>query len=134
MGGCYNFTSSLSPNTNNGSYTESKSNFKTIDEVVKEEIKKPVKKEYPIDKYHIKYGTKKTSKVILIFGLGGAVITYFIGPLLNYYYTKIKLQIAISICTILIISFGADAVYSSKHPNIGKGITSYKQNCEKYII
>lgn len=71
---------------------------------------------------------------LIIFGLGGAAITYFIGPLLNYYYTKIKPQIAITLCTILILLFGADAIYSSKHPNVGKGITSYKQNSINSLI
>lgn len=71
---------------------------------------------------------------LIVFGLGGAVVTYFIGPLLNYYYTKIKPQIAITICTILILLFSIDAIYSSKHPNAGKGITSYSQSIMQYVI
>lgn len=63
---------------------------------------------------------------LIVFGLGCAAVTYFVAPLLNYYYTKIKPQIALSICTILLILFGIDFIYSVNHPNVGKGITSYK--------
>ena len=59
---------------------------------------------------------------------------YFIAPLLNYYYTKIKPQMAISICTVLLLLFSIDVIYSSKHPNAGKGITSYSSKSELYII
>ncbi len=62
---------------------------------------------------------------LIVFGLGGAAVTYFIGPLLNYYYKKIKPKIAIAICTILILLFSVDLIYSINHPNTGKGITSY---------
>ena len=70
---------------------------------------------------------------LVVFGLGGAAITYFIGPLLNYYYQKIKPKIAITICTILVVLFSLDVVYSAKHPNTGKGITSYK-TCDVNIL
>ena len=62
---------------------------------------------------------------LLVFGLGGAAATYFIGPMLNELYSKIKPRISLIICFILLILFGSDMVYSSKHPNTGKGITDY---------
>ena len=62
---------------------------------------------------------------LIVFGLGGAAVTYFIGPLLNYYYKKIKPKISIVICTVLILLFSVDVVYSIIHPNTGEGITSY---------
>ena len=69
---------------------------------------------------------------LFVFGLGGAAVTYFIAPLLNYYYMKIKPKIAIGICVILILLFSIDFVYSFNHPNAGKGITSYRNVCDNY--
>ena len=63
---------------------------------------------------------------LLVFGFGAAAVTYFIGPLLNYYYSKIKPQISLIICSILLVLFCTDVVYSSKHPNTGQGVTSYE--------
>ena len=65
---------------------------------------------------------------LLIFGLGGAAVTYFIGPALNDLYGRIKIKISYIICIILLTLYGIDLAYSSIHPNTGKGITDYKQN------
>lgn len=65
---------------------------------------------------------------LLVFGLGAAIVTYFVCPLLSYYYKKIDKKIALIVCIVLLTLFGIDIIYSSKHPNIGKGITSYKDN------
>lgn len=64
---------------------------------------------------------------LLIFGLGGAAITYFIGPLLNELYSKIKPRVSLIICIILLSLYGIDMIYSSYHPNTGKGITDYTE-------
>lgn len=62
---------------------------------------------------------------LLVFGLGGAAVTYFIGPSLNELLNKIKPKIAIVICSILLIIYGIDFIYSANHPNTGDGITEY---------
>ena len=62
---------------------------------------------------------------LLVFGLGGAAVTYFIGPSLNEQLNKIKPKIAITICSILLVLYGADFIYSANHPNTGDGITEY---------
>lgn len=64
---------------------------------------------------------------LFVFGLGGAAVTYFIGPILNELYSKIKPRVSLVICIILLVLYGSDFVYSSKHPNTGKGITDYDQ-------
>lgn len=61
---------------------------------------------------------------LLVFGLGGAVVTYFVGPMLNDLYLKIAPKVRIVICSVLVLLFGADAVYSSIHPNTGDGVTN----------
>lgn len=64
---------------------------------------------------------------LFIFGLGGAAITYFIGPILNELYSKIKPRVSFIICIVLLVLYGTDMVYSSFHPNTGKGITDYDE-------
>ena len=61
---------------------------------------------------------------LIIFGLGGAAITYFLGPLLNNIFNKINYKKAIVVCILLLSFFATDIVYSCKHPNTGEGITS----------
>lgn len=61
---------------------------------------------------------------LLIFGLGGAAATYFVGPLLNNMLTKIPLKIAVILCVVLVTFYGIDLAYSSMHPHTGYGITS----------
>ena len=63
---------------------------------------------------------------LLVFGLGGAVIIYFIGPLLNSLFSKINYRKTTIICAVLIALFGVDLAYSVVHPNAGKGITDYE--------
>lgn len=63
---------------------------------------------------------------LIVFGLGGSAVTYFIGPTLNELYDKIKPKIAIVICLVLIALYAVDFVYSYNHPNVGVGITEYK--------
>ena len=71
---------------------------------------------------------------LIIFGLGGAVVTYFIAPLLSYYYNKIKPKIIIPISVGLISLFTIDLVYSFEHPNSGEGITDYQTNTINHLI
>ena len=63
---------------------------------------------------------------LLVFGLGGAIIIYFIGPLMNSLFNKINYKKTTIICIILVSLFGVDLAYSATHPNTGKGITDYK--------
>ena len=62
---------------------------------------------------------------LLVFGLSGAVITYFMGPILNTLFNKIRYRIIIAICVVLVTLFSFDLVYSYNNPNTGEGITDY---------
>ncbi|MBR3898626.1 MAG: DUF975 family protein [Bacilli bacterium] len=64
---------------------------------------------------------------LLVFGLGGAAITYLVAPILNNIYSKIEPKIKIIICVILVSLFSMDLVYSSFHPNTGEGVTDSVQ-------
>ena len=62
---------------------------------------------------------------LLVFGIGGMAIVYFLAPLLDNQIRKIKLKILVPICLVLLAIFAVDQVYSKKHPNTGEGITDY---------
>ncbi len=62
---------------------------------------------------------------LLVFGIGGLAIVYLLAPILDNLFRKIRQQYLIALCLVLLIIFGADNIYSSKHPNEGEGITSY---------
>lgn len=62
---------------------------------------------------------------LLVFGFGGAAITYFIAPSLNTLYNRINYKISLTLCLILIIFYLCDFAYSSFNPNKGIGITEY---------
>ncbi len=67
---------------------------------------------------------------LLVFGIGGYAITYFIVPILDNLYNKINKKNKLIIIIILVSLFSFDFVNSHYHPNIGKGITKTieKQN------
>ena len=62
---------------------------------------------------------------LLVFGLGGFIITYLGAPLFDNIIKLIPKNKLIIICTVLLCLFGIDEIYSSKVPNIGRGITNY---------
>lgn len=66
---------------------------------------------------------------LLVFGLGGMAIVYFLAPLLDNHLKKIPYKVVIPICIVLLGIYMVDKVYSGKHPNEGKGITDYSGAC-----
>ena len=62
---------------------------------------------------------------LLVFGLGCMGIVYFIGPVLDSIFRRVKLKILTPICVVLIVLFSVDMIHSHDHPNTGKGITDY---------
>lgn len=64
---------------------------------------------------------------LMVFGLGGCAFIYFAAPLFDDLYKKIKDKHKKIICSVLMVIFVFDAVYSFKNPNEGKGITDYDQ-------
>lgn len=61
---------------------------------------------------------------LLIFGLGGMVVVYMVAPMLDNAIRKIKLKVLIPLCVALLAVFSVDQIYSAKHPNTGKGVTT----------
>lgn len=66
---------------------------------------------------------------LLIFGLGGMAIVYFLAPVIDNHIRKLKLSIAVPLCIVLLLVFAGDEAYSGKNPNTGAGITDYEGAC-----
>ena len=77
--------------------------------------------------YFLNINGRICAEGLLVFGLGGMAIVYFLGPLLDNQFRRIPRTVAIVLCSILVLSFAVDMAYSSKHPNMGKGITDYDE-------
>ncbi len=61
--------------------------------------------------------------VILLFGIAGCFLIYYIAPFLNRQISKIPTNIQKWICIIFALLFLADIIISILHPNAGWGIT-----------
>ena len=60
---------------------------------------------------------------LLVFGLGGMAIVYFVAPMFDNWLHRFKRNTLIALCAVLIALFGVDQVYSHFYPNEGDGIT-----------
>lgn len=85
------------------------------------------KKWWDYSGYFLNINGRICAEGLLVFGLGGMAIVYVAAPLMDNLICKIRLQIIIPICAVLLCVFIFDNVYSKKHPNAGKGITDYSQ-------
>ena len=89
--------------------------------------------------YFLNIDGKVCAEGLLIFGLGGMVVVYFVAPLLDNIIRKLPLKVVIPICVALALMFTADQVYSSYYPNKGDGVTNYAEvdtnsNTEKLAL
>ena len=62
---------------------------------------------------------------LLVFGIGGVSIVYFVAPMLDNYLKKIKYRYVVPICVSLVSIFIADLIISYNAPNVGKGVAHY---------
>lgn len=60
---------------------------------------------------------------LLVFGLGGMAIVYVVAPLLDNLLRKVNQKVLMAVCSVLMVVFAADAVYSHFVPNTGLGVT-----------
>ena len=63
---------------------------------------------------------------LMVFMLGGLAVVYALGPIIDNKIRKFDRKKLAIICSILLMIFACDALYSIKHPNTGKGITDYE--------
>ncbi len=63
---------------------------------------------------------------LLVFGIGGMAIIYVLAPFLDGLFRRIPQKLLMAAGVVLLLFFAADQIYSSAHPNTGKGITDYE--------
>jgi len=63
---------------------------------------------------------------LLVFGIFGSLVVYFMAPILDNLLRKLRLRVVAPICIVLLLIFMADIIYSTSNPNTGAGITEYK--------
>ncbi len=84
------------------------------------------KKWWDYSGYFLNLNGRICAEGLLVFGIGGMVFVYVAAPLLDNWIRGIKKQALVYGCLALMGLFLADCVYSSRHPNEGKGITDYQ--------
>lgn len=75
--------------------------------------------------YFLNLNGRICAEGLLVFMLGGMAIVYALGPVIDDWLKKVNKKVLMTVCIILLSLFAVDLVYSSKHPNMGKGITDY---------
>lgn len=75
--------------------------------------------------YFLNLNGRICAEGLLVFGLGGLYVVYFLAPLLDDLIKMVNYKVLMMILFILIIMFTIDKIYSSKYPNKGTGITDY---------
>ena len=82
--------------------------------------------------YFLNLNGRICAEGLLVFGLGGMAAVYAIAPALDNLINRINTMLVITISIILVTAFTIDNIYSSKHPNMGDGITHYKSSYIEY--
>ncbi|MGI6012149.1 MAG: DUF975 family protein [Ruminococcus sp.] len=85
------------------------------------------KKWWDYSGYFLNLNGRICAEGLFVFGVGGMAFVYLAAPVLDNLIRKIKGKILIPLCLILLLLFAGDAVYSTRFPNTGKGITDYDQ-------
>ena len=76
--------------------------------------------------YFLNLNGRICAEGLLVFGMGGMAFAYVLAPLLDNLIRRIRVRLLIPVCLLLLCIYAADSVYSSGHPNTGKGITDYE--------
>lgn len=76
--------------------------------------------------YFLNIDSKVCAEGLLVFGLGGMIVVYFVAPFLDNIFRKIKIKYLLPLCIVLISLFMIDTIHSFTTPNIGDGITKYE--------
>lgn len=76
--------------------------------------------------YFLNLNGRICAEGLLTFGIGGMAVVYVLAPFMDNLIRRIPVKPLVITCLLLLGIFAADNVYSSSHPNMGKGITDYK--------
>ncbi|MBM6948221.1 DUF975 family protein [Mordavella massiliensis] len=78
--------------------------------------------------YYLNLNGRICAEGLLVFGIGGLAITYVLAPIIDNLLARVNEKRVMAVCSVLMIAFAADAVYSQFHPNAGKGVTDIAQD------
>lgn len=73
--------------------------------------------------YFLNLNGRICAEGLLVFGVAGAAVVYYLAPAIDSVIRKIKPAIAIPLAAVLLAVFLVDNAYSSVHPNEGPGVT-----------
>ena len=73
--------------------------------------------------YYLNLNGRICAEGLLVFGIGGLAIVYVIAPMIDDLVSRFNEKKVMAVCTVLMVLFLADVVYSQIHPNTGKGVT-----------
>ena len=76
--------------------------------------------------YFLNLNGRICAEGLLVFGLGGIAIVYVLAPIADNLIRKIPIRCLAAACVLLMLMFTADEIYSSRYPNVGRGITDYQ--------
>ena len=82
------------------------------------------------DNYYLNINGRVCAEGLLVFGLGGAAVVYFLAPMIDNLVSRIPGKVLAPICICLLAIYSVDMVYSHFHPNSGKGITDYQSEMQ----
>ncbi|HJB47427.1 MAG TPA: DUF975 family protein [Candidatus Mediterraneibacter surreyensis] len=73
--------------------------------------------------YYLNLNGRICAEGLLVFGIGGLAIVYAIAPMIDNLVSRFNEKKVMAVCTVLMVLFLADVIYSQIHPNTGKGVT-----------
>lgn len=77
--------------------------------------------------YFLNLNGRICAEGLLVFGIGGLAIVYIIAPVIDDLMGRLNERKVMTVCTVLLVLFLADAVYSQIHPNTGEGVTDIEE-------
>ena len=83
--------------------------------------------------YFLNLNGRICAEGLLVFGIGGLAITYMLAPIIDSLLAKINEKRVMAVCSVLMVLFAADAVYSQFHPNAGKGVTDIEASAQPVL-
>ena len=75
--------------------------------------------------YFLNINGRICAEGLMVFALGGMVGVYLICPIIDAMLSRVSVNIVAPFVVILLTVFTIDAIYSTKNPNTGAGITDY---------
>nr|WP_294494166.1 DUF975 family protein [uncultured Mediterraneibacter sp.] len=86
------------------------------------------KKWWDYSGYFLNLNGRICAEGLLVFGIGGLVIVYVIAPMIDDLVCRMNERKVMAVCSVIMVVFLADTVYSQFHPNEGKGVTDIEES------